>query len=142
MTVTFFGHRDTPQSVKERLRKQICELIEKENADVFYVGNHGNFDRMTYSILKELKAFYPFISYTVVLAYLSESREKEFEARETVFPESVSCGPPRFAIDRRNRYMLEQCDAVISYVVHSYGGAARWRDRARRKGKRIFEISE
>lgn len=35
MTVTFFGHRRTPDSVKPLLKETLRELIEKDRADMF-----------------------------------------------------------------------------------------------------------
>lgn len=75
MTVTFFGHRDTPSSIAPELKKVLTELIEKNGATVFYVGNEGNFDWMVYDTLKELKSEYPFIEYKVVLAYLTKKKK-------------------------------------------------------------------
>ena len=44
MTVTFFGHKNTPQSIQENAETVIRNLIENHGADMFYVGNKGNFD--------------------------------------------------------------------------------------------------
>ena len=52
MTVTFFGHRNTPDSIQPALKKTLIQLIEKEGAYTFYVGNEGNFDCMVYKTLK------------------------------------------------------------------------------------------
>ena len=41
MTVTFFGHRNTPDSVQPILKKTLIQLIVNEDADTFYVGNRG-----------------------------------------------------------------------------------------------------
>ena len=78
MTVTFFGHRRTPDSIIPLLKETLRELIEKDVADMFYVGNEGSFDWMVYDTLKDLKTEYPFISYKVVLAYL-EKRKKDIK---------------------------------------------------------------
>ena len=48
MTVTFFGHRRTPDSVKPLLKETLRELIEKDRADMFYVGNEGSLDGIRY----------------------------------------------------------------------------------------------
>lgn len=55
MKVTFIGHADTPYSVKEKLKEAIISLITEHGADTFYVGNQGNFDRMTIHTLEEKK---------------------------------------------------------------------------------------
>ena len=108
MTVTFFGHRSTPDSVKPLLKKVLRELINQDGAKMFYIGNEGRFDRMAYDVLKELKEEYPFIDYKVVLAYLERRKKdiKKFSPWETVFPDELTKTPPRFAIAKRNRIML------------------------------------
>ena len=49
---TFFGHKDTPQEIEPILKKFLLELIENKGADIFYVGNQGNFDTMVRKNLK------------------------------------------------------------------------------------------
>ncbi|MBP3323137.1 MAG: DUF1273 family protein [Clostridia bacterium] len=70
MTCTFFGHKDTPFDIKDKLKNTLVSLIEKQGAKVFYVGNQGNFDIIVRHILEELKNEYSHIDYTVVLAYM------------------------------------------------------------------------
>ena len=67
---TFFGHRDCPDSVKPELLAVIENLIAKKHVKTFYVGNHGNFDRLATSLLRDLADLHPDIKYYVVLAYL------------------------------------------------------------------------
>ena len=55
---TFFGHRDCPETVKTNLFSAIEKLITLNDVRIFYVGNHGNFDRLVVSVLKELKNKY------------------------------------------------------------------------------------
>ena len=73
MNCIFFGHRDVPKEVKEKLKEIIIELIAKKNVNMFYVGNNGAFDRMVREILKEVKNKYN-INYYVVLAYIPKKR--------------------------------------------------------------------
>ena len=54
MKVCFFGHSDAPWRIQPKLREVILDLIDNEGADEFYVGNHGNFDRMAIAVLSEL----------------------------------------------------------------------------------------
>lgn len=55
MTVTFFGPRDTPWTVFPALERLVRDLIEKEGADYFLLGNQGTFDAMAREILVHLK---------------------------------------------------------------------------------------
>ena len=52
---TFFGHRDSPETIKPKIRTAVIDLIENHGVTMFYVGNQGNFDRLVRSILKEVK---------------------------------------------------------------------------------------
>jgi len=133
---TFFGHRDCPSSIKPLLRQTLCELIEKDGVESFYVGNHGKFDSLVLSVLRELKNDYPHIRYAVVLAYLPGERDAfAKDEPNTLFPEGIENAPPRFAISYRNRWMLKQAAYVVTYVTHSWGRAARLRSRQSGRGR-------
>ncbi len=140
MAVTFFGHSDAPDRIrpiiKETIRKCITEKCEK----TFYVGNQGSFDRMTAGVLTELKTEYTDIEYYIVLAYLPENND--FCNCPTIFPEKAASAPKRFAISKRNDWLLENCDTVITYVTHPTGGAAKFKKKAEKKNKSIIKIAE
>lgn len=140
----FFGHKDADQSIREELKNQIQLLITVNETTIFYVGNNGGFDSMVYGILKELKQEYTNIDYYVTLAYLPV-KKTEFECKfykdvETFLPDGIEIGPQRFAIDRRNRWMIDQADYVITHVKHSWGGAAKFKELAEKKGKQVINI--
>ncbi len=138
LVCTFFGHRDTPNEIEPLLRAALIDLIENEQVSLFYVGNQGNFDWMVRKILRELKERYP-IDYAVVLAYLPEKPDPYEDYSDTVYPlEGV---PPRFAIDRRNYWMLEQADYVITYVRVGWGGAAKFKEIAEKRGLKIYNLT-
>ena len=58
----------------------------------------------------------------------------------TVFPEGLESVPPRYAIDRRNRWMLDRSDYVVTYVRNPYGGAAKYKELAIKKHKTVIEL--
>ena len=139
---TFFGHRDTPEAIKPRLREAIVELIERHSVTTFYIGDKGAFDLMAKSIIRELCDVYPQIRYSVVLAYLPQKRD-EFDTRDfsdTIFPEGIEAVPKRYAISWRNNWMLKRADYVICYVNHSWGGAAQFAEKAQRQKKEIIPL--
>ena len=43
----FFGHRICYSPIKEKLKHEMQRLIEEEDVNVFYVGNQGDFDKIT-----------------------------------------------------------------------------------------------
>lgn len=143
-TCTFFGHRQCPSALRPQLREVLVDLIEGQGVHTFYVGNQGNFDHLVYSVLRELCQEYPGITYGVVLAYLPTERqdrgEQAVDDSHTMFPEGIETVPKRFAIDWRNRWMLKRADYVVTYVTHSWGGAAKFAEQARRMGKRVVNL--
>jgi len=141
MTVTFFGHKDTPKEIEPTLRATLVDLIENKNATVFYVGNNGNFDTMVRRQLEELSKIYP-ITYSVVLAYLPTKKNEYEDHSNTILPEGIETVPKRFAISYRNKWMIDQSDVVVTYVTHTYGGAWQFKAMAERQGKMVIELSE
>ena len=137
MKCSFFGHRNAPFSLKNELARCIENLIKENDAKVFYVGTQGAFDNLVWESLSELKRNYPDILCYKVLAYLP-TKEK-FDSEDTIYPEGLETVPRRFAIIKRNEWMIEHSDTVITYVRHS-GGAETFSSLANRKGKRVIEV--
>ena len=141
MTVTFFGHKDTPKEIEPTLRTTLIDLIENHGATEFYVGNNGNFDTMVRRQLEDLSQTY-LITYSVVLAYIPTKKSEYDDYTNTILPEGIETSPKRFAISWRNKWMIEQADIVVTYVTHSFGGAAKFKAMAERLGKTVIELSE
>lgn len=141
---TFFGHRDCPETIRDKLRKALVELIEAEGVDVFYVGNHGAFDAMVRRQLRELARCYPHIRYAVVLAYLPRKRyvTEEADLQDTMLPEGIEAVPQKFAIVWRNKWMLCRSDFVVTYVTHTWGSAAQFAAMAARQNRRIIPLAQ
>lgn len=136
---TFFGHRDTPDTVRPFLQGAIERLITEESVTVFYVGNHGAFDRIVYSVLVQLREKYPHIRLAVVLAYMPSPNDTRY-GEDSVLPEGIETVPRRFAIHYRNEWMLQHAHYVISYTTRSFGGATRYVDQAKRQNKILIEL--
>ena len=122
------------------LRTTLVDLIENHGATEFYVGNNGNFDTMVRRQLENLSQTYP-ITYNVVLAYLPVKKSEYDDFTNTLLPEGIETTPKRFAISYRNKWMIEQADIVVTYVTHSFGGAAQFKEMAKRQGKTVIELS-
>ena len=137
MTCTFFGHRDTPKETESALRLTLIDLIENKNATVFYVGNHGNFDAMVRRQLEDLSKTYP-IKYYVVLAYMPSKKDEPDE--HSILPEGIETVPRRFAINYRNKWMLNKSDIVVTYVTRNFGGAWEFRELAQKQDKTVINL--
>lgn len=144
ISCTFFGHKNTPEQTEEILRKILIDLIENKNVDMFYVGNNGGFDDMVRKNLKLLKIDYPHIKYAVVLAYMPNDKAeiRYGDLNDTIYPEELDNTPTRYSIAKRNRWMINMSDYVVTYVKYSFGGAAQFKELAEKKGKTILNLSE
>ena len=138
MAVTFFGHRDSPLSIKPILENAVCALLSEGERD-FYVGDSGAFDRMALSAVKSLKTQYPYVNLTVVLSTLPTSTNNN---TPTLLPSEVLSAPAKFRIDRRNRWLIDHSTVVVSFVPFPFGGAYKFKSLATKKGRRIIELSE
>lgn len=137
---TFFGHRDCPETIKPYLREVLTDLIINQGVDTFYVGNQGWFDGIVRSVLRELEQAYPEIHYAVVLAYLPGKTNENDDFSDTIFPEGIETVHPRYAIEWRNRWMLQRADFVVTCITHPWGGAAKFAEKAKREEKTVINL--
>ncbi len=142
MVCTFFGHRNAGEEIAPLIDETIIYLIENENVDRFYVGNQGHFDFMVKRVLQETRKRYPHIIFSVVLAYMPQEKNEWSDEgyEDSEFPAELANVPRRFAIDKRNHWMIERSDFVVTHVTHSTGGAAKFKEIAQRKKKRVINI--
>ena len=139
MTVTFCGHRRCPDSAELRAWLTNCvETLIAEGADRFYLGGYGDFDRISASVVWGLKERHPNIESVLVLAYLGREINADKYDR-TMYP-PIESAPMRFAITYRNRWLVDNSDALVAYVLLDSGGAAETRRYARNSGKRIINF--
>lgn len=141
MVVSFFGHKNTPRTVKPLLEQTVQQLIEENKKITFLAGTHGAFDLMVQSALKEAAERYPGISCYIVLSYLPMGNNEQYEL-PTLYPEGIEFVPKRFAISFSNNYMVNKCDTVVCYISHDWGGAAQFVEKAKKKGKAIINLAE
>ena len=144
MTCCFFGHKDTPSSVYDKLKEVVEKLIVEDGVTSFLVGNQGHFDSLVLSALRRLKEMYPHINYNVVLAYMPAEKEEwnPYKFGETMLPEGIESVHTRYAISWRNKWMVNESDVIVAYITHSWGGAAKYVELAQRKGKTIISIAD
>lgn len=147
MIITFCGHSKASFSNKEilALRNFLENKIENEGANIFYLGEFGDFDNLCYSVLKSLKNKYKHIKLVFITPYLYPSYSKAKYATEKydeiIFP-PLETVPKRFAISKRNEWMVDNADFVVAYVKLSFGGAAQMLAYAKRKRKQNINIAD
>ena len=119
-------------------RSIILPALIEGGATTFYLGGYGDFDSLAAAAVRRQKTRYPNIEAVLVLAYLN--REMDASRYDgTTYP-PLETVPPRYAIVRRNEWMVRESDVVISGVTHGWGGAAKTLDYAKRRGKVIVQF--
>lgn len=137
---TFFGHGECCGLDKTVLRNAIEDLIKRGTTE-FLVGNHGQFDGMVFSCLQDLSKDHPEISYSVALAYLLTRKEDcDIYQGHSIYPEGVEIGPAKFAIERRNRYLIDSADTCLCYIDHTWGGAFKFARMAKSRGLQVINL--
>ena len=136
----FFGHRDVWTDMRIPLEQAIRKAIREHDVTEFWNGGYGAFDSQAAGAVKRVRAEFPQIQLIRVYAYLpSEDLPEGYDG--SIYPEGLETVPQRFAISKRNEWMVQNCDLVIGYVLHEYGGAYQACRRAERIGKPIINLS-
>lgn len=134
----FIGHRDTGAEVFPALLEAVERHIREYGVTDFFVGNHGSFDRLAARAVREAKKRQTQVRLTLLLPYHPALRPvalpEGFDG--SYYPFEEDRVPPRFAIVRANRRMVERCGFLIACVWHRLGGAGKIWDYAQRRAKR------
>ena len=146
MIITFFGHSNClfNDDIKKQLKNILLDEIIKNPISKFYLGGYGDFDGLCLRTLRELKHDFPTIEILFITPYLDKNYSKlelaKYYYDDVIFP-PIESVPRKFAILKRNEWMVEQADLVIAYVKYSWGGAAKTLEYAKRKKKAIINLA-
>ena len=141
MAVTFCGHGDISYNdeIQQKLYNEIEQSIKKGEKE-FLLGGYGSFDLLSAYTVKRLKEKYPDIQSLLVIPYLERKYDTDLYDG-TVYP-PIENVPKRLAIIKRNEWMIDASNAVIAYVEHSWGGAAKTLNYAIKKQKQIINVAD
>ena len=146
MIITFCGHSDFlfSDDVRQQLKNILVSEIIKNPTCKFYLGGYGDFDSLCLRTLRELKKEFQDIELIFITPYLDKNYSKldfaKYHYDDVIFPPLESV-PRKFAILKRNEWMVEEADLVITYVMYSWGGAAKTLEYANRKKKQIINLA-
>ena len=140
MVCTFFGHKDAPSSIKMRL-EEIIEALINEGMNNYYVGNNGNFDFYVQGVLENIVKKHNDIRFSVVLSTINETAIGT-KQKYTVFPEGLENALPKFAILKRNDWMINNSQIVITYVRHNFSNSHKWLEKAKKKGLGVINLGD
>lgn len=144
----FAGHSDITYNgeTREKIKTVAEDLILNHNVNEFWVGNYGRFDSCCSSVIRELQQKYKDIKLELVIPYITkginEYREIYYKDYDNILMADIPLNTPqKFQIIKGNEYVVDNCEYVICYIERHYGGAYRTFTYARRKKKKIFNIS-
>ncbi|HCU56127.1 MAG TPA: hypothetical protein DIC18_02195 [Clostridiales bacterium] len=131
MIITFCGHAEIYNGQEELHGKVLSAIMEHATGEevVFYLGGYGDFDWIALRCCKEYKQTHPDAKLIFVSPYLDEvyfkRRERYIKECDGIEVAEVESTPKRFAILKRNEWMVKHSDFLIAYVKYSWGGAAK-----------------
>ena len=150
MIITFVGHSKINKSniLHDRIRQVILENIKQNERIMFYCGGYGDFDTFCIEICISIRKQIPNCELVYVTPYILTKpirREKhlnEFDIYDSIVYPPIEKTPPKFAIIKRNEWMINEADLIIAYVTHTYGGARKALEYAAKKKKRIINLAD
>ena len=73
---------------------------------------------------------------------MPQKNDPQTNLYNSILPEEVATSHPKYAISKRNDWMLKKSDTVIAYITHSHGGAAKYYEKAIRQNKHIINLAD
>ena len=78
----------------------------------------------------------------MVLAYLPSQRKGYDDYGCSIYPEGLESVPPRFAIEKRNKWMVARADRCLCFINYPLGGAFRFARPAKKKGLAVINLGK
>lgn len=151
MIITFVGHShlEKTDEILSGIKKCIIdniEAVEKEERIFFYCGGYGDFDEICRNVCCELKKEFKNSETVFITPYITLEYQKKIEsflrqgAYDSVIYPELEKVPLKFAINERNKWMINKADLVIAYVNVEYGGAYKSLKFAQSRNKNIINL--
>ncbi len=144
----FAGHGDAVINTHlyDELKKSIESLICKGITE-FWVGNYGKFDATAANCLFELKKTHTQIKSFLVIPYLTKKTEIGAAHYQSIYDGIIiadipAATPKKFMISKCNQYMINSSEYLICFVKHTWGGAAKTLEYAKKKKLIITNIAD
>ena len=145
---TFAGHRNILHPHADaKVEAALRELLDKDDVFTFYSGGMGEFDALCACTVRNLQAHR---SEKQIRLYLIEPYMKQSINiggqwlhslyDEIIVPEELVGIHYKSAIAKRNQWMIDRCQYLISYVHRDFGGAYHSVRYAQRRGLNIISI--
>lgn len=128
MDIAVLGHSSFISNLcdEDKILSLLTKISDGEQLNLYF-GGYGNFDGFVKKCAKKYKEKHPDTRLIFVTPYLNKwlkSREENLnkEYDEIVYP-GIETVPLKFAISKRNEWMIKNVDYVLLYVTIDFGGA-------------------
>lgn len=144
----FTGHRDFNDSeYSDRLEAAIRELIESGTTE-FYCGMAVGFDIACAETVIKLKSEYKDIKIIACIPCPGQDRYYPIEQKRRYAEVLAECSEQiitsahyhRGCMQVRDRYMIDNCDVVLSYLTKDTGGTYYTVKYATKSGKKVINL--
>ena len=143
--VSFIGHRTVEDFffIEEQVYSIVKDLISTKEYVEFYVGRNGEFDIMVASVIKRVKREIDGNNSSLILVIPYppadiDAYEKYYD--EVVYPKELYKVHYKSAITKRNKWLVENSDMLVAYVMRDDGGAAQCLKMAIARGIEIRRV--
>ena len=142
-----FGHRESQVNLKNELLLVIKQLILTDKINIFMTGGMGEFDSQFAAAVRSCKVYNKDIKLILVKPYFSNELNVnkeyyEYYYDDVIIPEELAGSHYKSAITKRNRWMIDQSQIILSGVYRDFGGAYESIKYAQKTGKRVIEIKK
>ena len=149
MIISFIGHAHIfgEERIKGVVKEQIYRVVKREPITC-YLRGWGEFDEICATSCREIKKEFGSTELVYITPYMDLWEQKKIKEFEELSLYDASIYPPienvprRFAILRRNEWMMENADLIIAYVAHSFGGAYKALRFLRTRKKKIINVCD
>ncbi len=144
--VSFIGHREIYQfrQVETELEQVIYDLVSKKEYVEFYVGRNGDFDTMVASAIKRVQKNVGHHNSCLILVLPYQMKDLQYYEKfydEVIMP-LPSSTHYKSAITKRNEWLVENSDLLITYVVRESGGAYRSVKKAMEQSRPVLYLGQ
>lgn len=145
---TFAGHRSIIERIDDELYECILDLVTNKNVSCFYVGNNGDFDKLSSKTIRRIKREFTGKNIRLYLVIpkmtTTINNNKEYYEElydEIIVPAESDSAHYKSMITIRNKWMVDKSDYIITYIKTEYGGAYNTYKYAQKQDITIIDLT-
>ena len=146
-TCAVTGHRNLEPTFNRRGLEDLLKKVIQAGFNTFLIGMALGFDIECLKILNELKTEYPIKTIACIpcesqaYKFTAEQKEEYDNLLKTVDEQIlISKTYTKYCMMKRNRYMVDNCGLLLSYLKRDFGGTFNTVEYARQKGIQILPV--